>query len=142
MIFSVEETIDAPIDEVWRYLTETSLMQTWMPGLEQLRSHDGKPLSANSRLFFKARGRQRQSDVVAFRTCECIALRSTQGPLTATYTYGIEPAGVDGGTTRVTLDADCVAKGLAKVFAPLLRTMIRRADGGQLSRLKAVVTQS
>lgn len=141
MIFSVDETIEAPVVEVWRHLTEPPLMETWMTGIDNLRSLDGRPLSTDSRLLFNARGKERCSDVVAYSPCEHITLQSIQGPITATYTYEVHPATADGLATRVTLEADCVAAGIAWIFTPVLRPLIRKADGGQLERLKAAITR-
>lgn len=141
MIFSIDRTINAPVVEVWRHLTEPPLMEKWMTGVDKLRSHDGRPLSTGSRLLFTARGKERCSNVVAYSPCEHITLQSTQGPITATYAYRVYPATADGLATRVTLDADCVAEGIARIFSTILRPLIRKADGGQLERLNAAITR-
>lgn len=141
MIFSVDETIEAPVVEVWRHLTEPPLMERWMTGIDNLRSQDGGPLSTDSRLLFTARGNERCSNVVAYHPCERITLQSIQGQITTTYTYEVRPAATDGLATRVTLDANCVAEGIAWIFTPVLRPLIRKADGGQLERLKMAITR-
>ncbi len=41
-----------------------------------------------------------------------------------------------------TLEADCVATGIARLLAPLIRPLIRRADGGQLALLKTSINQN
>ena len=76
--------------------------------------------------------------MAAFEAERLIALRSTQGAFTATYTYRLRP---DGPATVVTLEADCVASGLARLLAPLIRHLIRRVDGGQLVHLKDSIMQ-
>lgn len=139
MIFAVEERIEAPPGVVWRHLTEPVSMSQWMAGIDGIRSRDGGPLKAGSELLFQARGKERTSQVVTFNPERAISLRSVQGGFTATYKYGVR---ADGAATVVTLEADCVAAGLAKIIAPLLRPMIRKADSGQLAALKKAVETS
>lgn len=145
MIFEVEQRIAAPVDTVWRYLTDPDVMGDWMPGIQATRSRDGGPLVLNSRLLFSARGADRTSDVVAYEVRRLITLRSTQGPITATYEYSLRPEegpAPNDAATIVTLKADCVAKGPARLITPLLRPLIRRADQGQLRLLKSVIDRS
>ncbi len=142
MIFEARETINCSVDVVWRYLTEPGLMAGWMPGIESMRTSDGGPLSKETQLFFTARGSERTSSVVAYERDRLIALQSKQGPFTATYTYAVQPAGAGGAVTEVTLQADCIASGMAKIIAPLIRSMIRKADQGQLRDLKTAVEQA
>lgn len=137
MIFEAEARIERPAGEVWRHLTDPDLMTAWMTSIDDLKTADGGPLREGSRLVFSARGAERDSDVVEFEAERRIALRSTQGPITATYRYEMRPA--DGGATVVTLRADCVAKGLATLITPLLRPLIRRTDGNQMADLKRAV---
>lgn len=136
MAFLLEERIEADPAVVWRHLTIPALMQEWMPGISRLRTQDDGPLKAGSSFRFQSRGSERSSDVVECRAGEALALRSTQGPITATYTYGVA---ADGAGTRVTLTIDCVARGAAKMIAPVIRAMMRRAEASHLSRLGRAV---
>lgn len=138
MIFRVEQLIEAPIDAVWRHLSEPSLMGTWMSGITDMRTVDGRPLSNGSRLLFTARGAERSSEVVAFEPGRRMTLRSTQGSFTATYQYDLHSEG--GATTRASLRAECVARGLIVIVAPLIGLLIRKVDGGQLVQLDQAVT--
>lgn len=139
MTFVVEEHIDADPKLVWRHLTTPALMARWMPGISNLRADDDGPLKSGSSLKFQARGSERSSDVTECRTGEALALRSTQGPITATYTYAVA---ADGAGTHVTLTIDCVARGPVRVIAPVIRAMMRRAEASHLSRLGQAVTAS
>ena len=136
MIFEVEQRIEAPVDRVWRHLSDPALMAAWMAGVEAMRSADGRPLALGSRLLFQARGAERTREVVAFEAGRQLDLRSVQGPITATYSYRLTP---EGKATHVALAADCVAKGPAVLLTPLLRPLIRRADSGQLRALAEAV---
>lgn len=136
MIFDVEQRIEAPVETVWRYLSEPRLMGAWMAGIDGMRSQDGAPLDLHSRILFSARGAERSSEVVAFEPQRRITLSSTQGRFTATYEYSLRP---DGAATVARLRADCVARGPARLVAPLIRVMVRRADQGQLEGLAAAI---
>ena len=136
MTFSVEERIDAPSAEVWRHLADPALMVEWMDGVESMRSGNGGALMEGGELLFRSRRKERSSTVVELRPERAMTLRSVQGPVTATYRYRMAP---DDRGVRVTLDADCKARGVAFLFKPLISFMIRRVDGGQLKALKTIV---
>ena len=137
MIFEVEETIDAPVETVWVHLTDPAMMARWMGSVDAMRTADGAPLATGSKLIFSARSKERSSSVDRFEPPRAMTLVSTQGPVTAEFEYRIVNSG-DAGTT-VTLQANCMAHGLFRLFLPLLKPMIRRADGNQLARLKSLV---
>jgi hypothetical protein len=94
---------------------------------------------SGSELTFRARGRDRAGRVEVVEPGRTVVVRSTQGGVTAAYTYTCVP---DGDRTRVILTADCRAGGVWRPFGGLLRAAIRRADGGQLANLKRVVEAS
>lgn len=137
MIFSVEETIDAPRETVWRYMTDPATMPDWMAGIENMRLADGQSMGEGAELLFAARGADRRSTVATFAPPETLVLRSVQGPVTATYRYTLT---ADGAVTRASLQANCAAKGWMRLVMPLLRSMIRRVDGGQLKALRDAMT--
>ena len=83
-------------------------------------------------LSFSARGKERESEITAVAPGRKVSLTSRQGPVSATYTYTCTP---DGRGTCLRLVADCRIRGPLKLLGPLLRTAIRRTDGGQLRAL-------
>ncbi len=142
MTFAVAERIDAAPAKVWHYLTDPALMITWMNGIEAMRSDDGGPLRKGGTLVFTARGKERSSTVIELQREHAMTLRSTQGPVTATYRYRMKPDGDANQGVRMTLEADCRARGPALLFMPLINLMIRRVDSGQLKALKSLVEGS
>jgi hypothetical protein len=114
--------IDRPVPDVWRALTGW----VWLP---EVVRHDGETVT------FRARGKERTSTVSVVAPGTAVAVESVQGSVSARYTYRLAPAG-DG--TRAQLSADLVTRGAASLFAPLLRTAVRRTDGSQLERLREV----
>lgn len=139
LLFDVSETIDRPIEDVWKYLSDPSLFAVWMPGVESSRAQGSEPITAGSTFVFVARGAERTAQVVDYEPQKKISLRSIQGPITATYEYRLSP---DGDGTSVSLVADCSARGWGVLIAPLVRILARRADQNQLIHLKAALMKT
>lgn len=132
--FERTTTIDAGPDEVWRTLVDWEAAPRWMGGVEAI-AVDG-PTAVGAQVTFTARGRERHSEIVEVEPGRRVVLRSTQGPVTADYTY--EVAG-DAPATTVTLLADCAVAGPMTVLAPLLRRAMARTDRDQLDHLRDVL---
>lgn len=136
---STSETIDRPADEVWAVLTDWSGAVRWMNGIESM-SIDGETAEGSQVRFF-TRGKERSSLITQCDPGRSLTLRSTQGGVSADYSYAVEP--LDETRCRVSLEADCHFTGLRyRALAPLIRLAIRRTDGGQIAALKRVVEGS
>lgn len=135
--FVVTRDIDRPVADVWRVLTDWDRAPAWMSGVDSVRAAGGTRVGDT--LSFVARKRERTSEVTAVRPGESITLTSVQGPVRADYTYTVSVAD---GATRAGLVADVTVSGGLRVFAPVLRALIRRTDGGQLDALKRVVEET
>ena len=130
--FTSATTIGQPVGLVWDRLVDWSSAAHWMPGVEALRAEG--PLAAGTTLIFTARGKERRGSIAAVEPGRSITLRSVQGGVTADYAY--ECVEQDGGT-RVSLVADCTMTGPMRLLGPLIKSAIRRADGGQLDAFAA-----
>ena len=131
-IFAAEITIDCPIETVWARLVDWDTAAQWMPGVDALRAEG--PTAAGTTLVFTTRGKQRTGRIAAVDPGRSVTLRSVQGGVTADYGYGCAPQGKG---TRVSLVADCSMTGPVRVLGPLIRSAIRRTDGGQLDAFAA-----
>ena len=136
--FSVRETIPRPPADVWAYLTDFGNAQEWMTGIGPMTQTTPGALEVGTRFRFEARGKERETRVTALDPGKRIALTSTQGGVTATYTYVVEPAG---NGTEVTLDAVCEAAGVWKLIHPIIVIAMKRSDSSQLANLKAAFTR-
>jgi len=130
--FEVRKRVDAAPDEVWAYLTRLDRAAASMPGVEAMTQLDAGPLGLGTRFGFAARGNVRETRITAFESDRLMALTSTQGGVTATYTYALAPSG-DG--TDVTLSAVCRASGVWRLLHPLIVIAMRRSDSSQLINL-------
>ena len=131
-VFTTETTIDHPADVVWARLIDWEHAARWMPGVDDLRA-DG-PTAPGTALIFTARGKQRSSQIVALDPGRSITLRSAQGGVVADYRYACAD---NGAGTRVSLVADVRMSGPVRLLGPVIRSAIRRADGGQLTAFAA-----
>ena len=127
-VFTAETRINRPAEEVWKRLTDWESAPRWMPGVTAMRA-DGP-----SALLVTARGKERRSEIVALDPGRTITLRSVQGGVTADYRY---TCAADGDGTVVRLVADCRMTGPIRLLGPVIRSAIRRADGGQLQSFAA-----
>jgi uncharacterized protein YndB with AHSA1/START domain len=133
--FRRERVIEAPVDEVWRRLTDWDRAAGWL-GVDAIRA-DG-PTRPGTTLRFTARGKEHTSEITALDPGRSITLRSQQGGVTADYTYAVA---ADPGGTRVTLTADVGTRGGWWLAGPMIRGAIRRTDSGQLDALDREVAR-
>ena len=89
--FSVTQRIERPTAAVWAYLTDFEKARDWMTGIEAMTQTTEGPLEIGTRFTFRSRGKQRETRVTALDPGTRIALTSTQGGVTATYTYSLAP---------------------------------------------------
>ena len=131
--FSVREHLAYSRKEVWDYLTDFRNAREWMTGVDDLVQVGDGPLEVGTQLRFRARGKERISRVTEFVPEERITLTSTQGGITATYTYALTQSGEG---TEATLDATCEASGTWKLLHPLIVFAMKRSDSSHLANLK------
>ncbi len=137
--FRVTETIERPPEQVWVYLTDFSHAREWMTGVEEMSQINQGPIEVGPRFRFKARGKERESEVTALEPGRRIALTSTQGGVTATDVYSLAPIG---NSTEVTLNAVCEATGFWKLIHPIIVFAMKKSDSSHLARLKTAITSS
>ena len=135
--FTVRETSERSPQEVWGYLTDFGNAKKWMTGVEEMIPLTQGPIEVGARFRFKARGKERESYVMALEPGKRIALTSTQGGVTATYIYSLASAG---NSTEVTLNAVCQATGFWKLLHPIIVFAMKKSDSSHLAKLKTAIT--
>ena len=131
--FSVKETIDRPVDEVWHFMSDMRNAPTWMTGVEDMKPITPGPTGIGSKFSFVSRGAERDTEVTAWDPKRELALTSTQGGITATYLYTVHG---NEDSTEVALHAVCEAEGLWKIVQPLIAHLMKRSDSGHLAQLR------
>ena len=134
--FTVKEIIERSPQEVWGYLTDFGNAKKWMTGVEDMAPITQGPLRVGTRFRFTARGKERESHVTALEPDKRIALTSTQGGITATYTYTLTPIG---DSTEVTLTAACEATGFWQLLHPIILFAMKRSDSSHLTKFKTAL---
>ena len=124
--FEVVREFDRPADEVWDQLTDWDSAPGWL-GVDSIRAEG--PTTVGTALVFRARGKERRSEIAELDPGRSITLRSRQGGVTADYTYTVESAGTG---SRATLAVDVRVTGIWTLLGPVIRGAIRRQDSGQL----------
>ncbi len=135
--FRASAHVARSVEEVWAELTDWARAPEWMAGIADMRPDGGGPVGEGSVLTFRSRGAERTTTVVEWSPPSRLSLRSTQGGMSATYTYACAPER-DG--TRLTLDAACEARGLHwQLMSPVIGYLMKRSDSGQVAALKRMI---
>ena len=121
---------------MWGYLTDFGNAKKWMTGVEEMTPLTQGPIEVGTRFRFKARGKDRESEVTALKPGKRIALTSTQGGVTATFIYSLAPAGE---STAVTLNATCKATGFWRLLHPFIVFAMKQSDSSHLAKLKTAI---
>ena len=132
--FAAAESIRATPEQIWHALTDWANGPRWLPGVTSMTGPNEPRLGDT--VLFVARGVERSSTITALESSRLLTLTSTQGPVTAHYTYTL--AGEHSGTS-VLLTADVLIRGALRVLAPVIRSSIAKEDGNQLELLKVFV---
>ena len=132
--FAATEIIRATPPRVWTAITDWANGPKWLPGVTNMTG----PVEprVGDIVTFVTRSAERTSTITALESPQLLTLTSTQGPVTAHYTYTLS---ADGEDTHIGLAAEVVVTGLLRVLAPVIRSSIAKEDGAQLSALKAVL---
>lgn len=139
--FTVQELINLPIHQVWRFLADIHQAPRWMKGVNHVTfvapgTGDVIGSRFQLRLAVAGGGREREIEIVAWEPNHRLTLSSVEGGVSASYEYTLRARG---NRTEIVLRAECSATGLWKLLHPLLRYKMRRLDGDQLKIFKDVI---
>lgn len=130
--------------EVAAYACDPDNATAWYENITSVVWQTPRPLGVGTRLDFVAQFLGRRLaytyEVVEHVLGERFAMRTAQGPFPMETTYGFTDAG--DGVTRMTLRNRGEPAGFAKVAAPVMAGAMRRANGKDLARLKALLERA
>jgi uncharacterized protein YndB with AHSA1/START domain len=138
--FELNERIERPVDEVWRFFVDPLNTREWMPDIVGFQKVTDGPVGLGTRYRETRRmGKGEHTvtlEITAFEERKLYAGTVEEKGVRGTYTYTFAP---EGQATRVRMVADVKARGVMKLMLPLFVGMMRKQDGPQLERLKRAV---
>jgi uncharacterized membrane protein len=138
--------IDRPRDQVADYASDPDHVTSWYANITSVEWRSPRPVSVGSRIAFNARFLGR-SLVYTYEVTEIVPgarfqMRTSEGPfpMETTYTWSDATASDGpGGATEMMLRNRGTPTGFSRLLAPLMVPAIRRANGKDLARLKAIL---
>ncbi|MGK8521560.1 SRPBCC family protein [Nocardia asteroides] len=133
--------IDRSRELVAAYAADPAHAPAWYSRIHSVTWETEPPLRVGSRMAFVAHFLGRRLvytyEVVDYEPCLLLVMRTAQGPFPMETTY----AWVDTpeGGTRMTLRNRGEPSGLGRIAAPVLEAAIRRANRGDLAKLKELL---
>src|SRR5262249_38094334 len=135
-----EIAIDRPRSEVAALAADPDNATAWYERIESVEWETTPPLAAGSRVAFVARFLGRRLaytyEIVELVPDERLVMRTAQGPFPMETTYEWRER-ADG--THMSLRNRGRPAGFAQLTAPMLAAAVRRANGKDLARLKALL---
>lgn len=136
-----EVVINQPVAVAAGYAGDPSNAPEWYANIRSVEWQTAPPVQVGSRMDFVAQFLGRRlaytyevTELVAGRR---LVMRTTQGPFPMETTYEWEASGDD--ATRMTLRNRGEPTGFSRVMAPFMTRAVRRANGKDLDRLKALL---
>jgi uncharacterized protein YndB with AHSA1/START domain len=134
-------TIARPRADVAAYACDPDNATEWYENIKAVEWRSAPPLRVGSRVAFVAAFLGRRLDytyeVRQLVPGERLVMSTDKGPFPMETTYEFSDAA--GGATRMTLRNHGEPSGFSKMAAPLMAKAMRRANGADLRRLKALL---
>ena len=134
-------TIARPRADVAAYACDPDNATEWYENIKAVEWRSAPPLRVGSRVAFVAAFLGRRLDytyeVRHLVPGERLVMSTDKGPFPMETTYEFSDAA--GGATRMTLRNRGEPSGFSKMAAPLMAKAMRRANGADLRRLKALL---
>jgi uncharacterized membrane protein len=136
--------IARPRAEAAAYAADPDNATAWYENIKAVEWKSPPPLAVGSRIAFVASFLGRQIaytyEVLEHEPGERFVMSTAEGPFPMETTYAWEDA--PGGATRMTLRNRGEPAGFGKLSAPVVARAMRRANGKDLRRLKALLEGS
>lgn len=137
--FTLQQSIQCSVAEVWQYLADFSNADQWMDEVNNLVPIESGEIGRGSRLQIECNTQTRESMVSYWQPNKSFAITSDLGIVKTTHTYRLASINGKLGPTNLQLSVDCVCTGLWKFFSPLVIWARKRIDSRQLANVKAIL---
>jgi uncharacterized protein YndB with AHSA1/START domain len=137
-------TINAPLEEVARFAADPSNAPAWYASIRSVEWEGPARVETGARVAFEARflGRTLRYtyQIVDFVPGERLVMETAQGPfpMQTTYTWAAE----SNTSTTMTLRNAGEPAGFNRLVAPFLASAMRRANRGDLARLRKILERA
>jgi ligand-binding SRPBCC domain-containing protein len=136
-----EVEIARPREEVAAFAADPTNAMAWYKNIKAVEWETAPPAAVGSRLRFRAqflgRALEYTYEIRAIEPGRRFVMATAQGPFPMETTYTWEDAA--GGGTKMTLRNRGEPSGFAAVTAPVMARAMRKANEGDLQRLKALL---
>jgi len=133
--------IARPRHEVAEFAVDPDRIPLWYVNIRSIEWRSEPPLRVGTRLAFAAEFLRRRLEyvyeVVEHVPAERFVMRTAEGPFPMETTYTWRDAG--DGTTAMTLRNRGAPSGFQRLLAPVMGIAVKRANGQDLARLKAIL---
>ena len=137
--FTVERTIQRPVDNVFAFVADFRNGPQWQAGIEDLRVEPDGPAQVGTRVRERRRLQGHVIDlsytVTALEPGRRIEVRSAGGPVGYSGVQHFAPAGGGGAATRLRFELDVQLTGGMRLLAGFIAPAIRRQVESDLDRL-------
>ncbi len=138
--FLSSQRIERPPEEVFAFMTNLENAPEFSPGITSIEKITEGPMGEGTRFReTRKRGNKEMSseiEVVEYEPPLRFGARSAERGIEASYYYSFEP---EHGGTQVDLVCEVKGKGFMKLMTPVVARFMKKADGGQLKRAKAIL---
>ncbi|MCA1065879.1 SRPBCC family protein [Rossellomorea sp. AcN35-11] len=138
---TTEIIIKCPVQKVSEYTADPDHAPEWYVNIHKAEWLTEKPLSINSQIAFKARflGRDLSYvyEIAEYLPHRKLVMKTSNGPFPMETTYLWEE--LDGESTRMTLRNRGNPSGFSKWMAPLMSSMMKKANRKDLKKVKEIL---